>query len=295
MEYFKEVILKDGRRCVLRHGTEKDAKAVFDVFVLTHAQTDYLLTYPDETTDPSHEAEYLRAKTQSPDEIEIVAEVDGIIVGSGGIGHVGKREKVRHRADFGVSVDMAFWRLGIGRALTEACIECAKKAGYAQLELEAVAENEAALELYRSVGFVEYGRNPKGFRSRYSEWQELVLMRLELKGDEKMKELIAYCGLDCEKCDARIATVNGDDELRTKTAKLWSELNGVEITPEMINCVGCRVDGAKTPYCESLCPIRQCALSKGIAHCGVCADNKTCEKIGMIISNNEEARKNLSI
>ena len=29
-------------------------------------------------------------------------------------------------------------------------------------------------------GTVEYGRNPKGFRSQFSGWQELVLMRLEL-------------------------------------------------------------------------------------------------------------------
>ena len=64
--------------------------------------------------------------------------------------------------------------------MTLACIACAKEAGYAQLELEAVAENAAALALYRSVGFVEYGRNPRGFRSRLTGWQELVLMRLEL-------------------------------------------------------------------------------------------------------------------
>ena len=41
-------------------------------------------------------------------------------------------------------------------------------------------EKKTALALYKSVGFVEYGRNPKGFRSRTSGWQELVLMRLEL-------------------------------------------------------------------------------------------------------------------
>jgi len=29
-----------------------------------------------------------------------------------------------------------------------------------------------------------------------------------------MKEYIAYCGLDCEKCEARTATVNNDDALR---------------------------------------------------------------------------------
>ena len=77
-----------------------------------------------------------------------------------------------------------------------------------------------------------------------------------------MNEYIAYCGLDCEACEARIATVNNDAELRQRVAKEWSELNGVEITPEMINCAGCRSDGAKTPYCESLCPIRQCAMSR---------------------------------
>ncbi len=120
------------------------------------------------------------SETESTDEIELLAEVDGAVVGSAGIGCVGRREKTRHRARFGISVDKAYWGLGIGRAMTEACIECAKTAGYVQLELEAVAENEHALALYRSVGFAEYGRNPKGFRSRISGWQAVVLMRLEL-------------------------------------------------------------------------------------------------------------------
>ena len=64
--------------------------------------------------------------------------------------------------------------------MTAACIECARKAGYHQLELDVVGENAAAIALYERLGFVEYGRNPKGFRSRHTGWQELVLMRLEL-------------------------------------------------------------------------------------------------------------------
>lgn len=42
-----------------------------------------------------------------------------------------------------------------------------------------------------------------------------------------MNDYIAYCGLNCETCEARLATVNNDDALRSKVAKLWSELNGV--------------------------------------------------------------------
>lgn len=72
-----------------------------------------------------------------------------------------------------------------------------------------------------------------------------------------MNKFIAYCGLDCEKCEARIATVNNDIQLREKVAQLWTKLNGVKITADMIHCSGCRIDGEKTPYCEALCPIRQ--------------------------------------
>ena len=39
-----------------------------------------------------------------------------------------------------------------------------------------------------------------------------------------MKKFIAYCGLDCEKCDARKATLNDDNALREKVAKEWSEI-----------------------------------------------------------------------
>ena len=110
-----------------------------------------------------------------------------------------------------------------------------------------------------------------------------------------MKAYIAYCGLDCETCDARIATMNNDDALRKKVAALWSGLNGVEITPEMINCAGCRTPGVKTPYCESLCPVRRCALERKAHTCGACADVGTCGKVGAILKNNDEARRNLGL
>ena len=38
-------------------------------------------------------------------------------------------------------------------------------------------------------------------------------------------QLIGCCGLDCEKCDARIATLTNDNALREKTAALWTKLN----------------------------------------------------------------------
>ena len=108
-----------------------------------------------------------------------------------------------------------------------------------------------------------------------------------------MNKYIAYCGLDCKECEAYKATVNDDDELRIKVAKEWSELNNADITPQMINCQGCRLDGAKTPFCDKLCPIRQCAMKRGADTCGSCPEMENCDDLAMIINNNPEARKNL--
>ena len=106
--------------------------------------------------------------------------------------------------------------------------------------------------------------------------------------------LIAYCGLDCANCDARRATVSGDETLRVRTAQCWSELNHVPITPEMINCLGCRTVGPKTVYCESMCPIRQCARSRELETCGDCPEMECCSKLAPIRDSNPEARANLN-
>ncbi|MDE5550865.1 MAG: DUF3795 domain-containing protein [Bacteroidaceae bacterium] len=108
-----------------------------------------------------------------------------------------------------------------------------------------------------------------------------------------MRNMIAFCGLDCEKCDAYIATKNNDQMLRKKTAELWSKLNNAPILPEYINCEGCRMDGMKTVYCENLCAIRQCALGKGVETCGNCPKMEQCSTLEAVTANNPETRNNL--
>lgn len=173
--------LRDGSPCLLRSAREQDAQAVHDVFNLTHGQTENLLSYPDENSyDVEQERQFLLEAERSPLRLQLCAWVDGHLAGTAGIEPVGMKDKVRHRAEFGIGIDRAYWGRGIGRALTAACIACAREAGYWQLELNAVGANERAISLYKSVGFIEYGRNPYGFRTRGGQWQELVLMRLEL-------------------------------------------------------------------------------------------------------------------
>lgn len=180
MRYAETVILKDGAELLVRNAVASDARALRDIMQRTHAETDYLLSYPDEqSVDDEQEAHSLAETERSDNEVEFVAILDGRIVGSAGVTAVGGRRKLAHRARFGISVLTEHWGMGIGRVLMESCIDSARRAGYTQLELEVVAGNERALSLYRRAGFEEYGRNPQGYRSA-AGYQELVHMRLEL-------------------------------------------------------------------------------------------------------------------
>ena len=180
MRYAKTVLLAGGQELLVRNAVASDARTLRDVMQCTHAETDHLLSYPDEQrADDEQEARSLAETERSDNEVELVV-VDGQIVGSAGVTVVGGRRKVAHRARFGISMLQEYWGMGIGRALMEASVDCARRAGYAQLELEVVADNERALSLYRRTGFEEYGRNPRGYRSAAAGYQELVHMRLEL-------------------------------------------------------------------------------------------------------------------
>ena len=181
MLYNQTIHLKNGQECLLRNAEGADAEGFLAYFLKTHGETDYLTTYPDEAEcDLGKMSERLSLTAESDCDIEIVAVFDGRIVGSAGINRINPRDKTKHRAEFGISILRDYWGLGIGSALTAACIECARAAGYLQLELDAVADNQSAVNLYLKYGFKEYGRNPRGFRTRSGKWQELVLMRLEL-------------------------------------------------------------------------------------------------------------------
>ena len=55
----------------------------------------------------------------------------------------------------------------------------------------------------------------------------------------------------------------------------------------------CRLEGVKTPFCDSICPIRQCGLAKGFETCGGCGELESCEKVGKIIKTNPGVLSNL--
>lgn len=104
--------------------------------------------------------------------------------------------------------------------------------------------------------------------------------------------MIGYCGLNCDQCEASIATQNNDDALRAKVAEEWTRLYDAPIKAEDINCTGCQSAGVKTFYCDQLCEIRKCAMNKAVSTCADCSDY-ACSTLDEILRMAPEAKSNL--
>ena len=66
MKYEQRITLKNGNEAWLRNGDAPDGNAVFDIFNATHAETDYLLSYPDENSfDPNRKHTFWKKRPRA--------------------------------------------------------------------------------------------------------------------------------------------------------------------------------------------------------------------------------------
>ena len=110
---------------------------------------------------PSERAIDFAARWGANDHV-LVAELDGRVIGYAGL-HLrdGKR---RHSAWLGIAVHDEFHGRGAGQALMRALLDLADNwIGLLRVDLEANADNERAIAMYRRFGFLEEGRMKKAY------------------------------------------------------------------------------------------------------------------------------------
>ena len=160
----KQIHLKDGRTAIFRSPKNEDAAQMLDYLVTTAGETPYLIRYPEECTETmEQEAAFLQKMADSPIDMMIVCFVDGKLAGNCRLAQHG-RIKTRHRAGVAIALVKEFWGLGIGTAMFEEMILCAKAHGISQLELEVIDGNDRAMALYRKMGFEIVATKPGAIR-----------------------------------------------------------------------------------------------------------------------------------
>lgn len=181
MIYFKEAILKNGKKCILRSPSSTEALEIIEHMRITSDETDNMLRYPDEiTVTEAQQAEHIENIISSDNSIMISAIVDNKIVGNAELRPVFTLDKGKHRAEFGISIQQHFCNYGIGTHLVSALLETARIIGYEQVELDVVCDNAPAIALYTKLGFTIFGTNNKAYKRRSGDYQAMHLMLCEL-------------------------------------------------------------------------------------------------------------------
>ena len=140
---------------VIRSFEPADAAAISEVFG-TVGTVEGTLQLPDMPI--ASRVEYLQKI--EPTGCKLVAVSGGRIVGCAALHPVSASLRRSHARVLGIGILPQWQRRGIGRRLMERLLDWADNWGHVlRVELQVHADNERAIALYRSLGFVEEGRH----------------------------------------------------------------------------------------------------------------------------------------
>jgi putative acetyltransferase len=123
-----------------------------------------------------------RIESLGPNVHELVAEVDGQVVGTAGL--IAFQGRMNHAGDIAhIMVHDEFQGRGIGRQLMEALLDIADNyLGLVRVELGVYIDNEGAIRLYESLGFAHEGVKRKCGRRQGRLVDAVMMARIREEG-----------------------------------------------------------------------------------------------------------------
>lgn len=172
---------KDGLSIAIRYPNVSDAEKLHRYINELSEERTYV-SFQGEEISLEDEIQYVKSSTKKIEEkksVQLVVECRDQIIGVAGI--ESKPRVNSHVGVLGISIAKDFRGKGIGRKLIESVLDEAKKnlTHLKIIHLECFANNETACSLYKSVGFKEYGRLPKGIQYK-NELVDEILMYKEI-------------------------------------------------------------------------------------------------------------------
>jgi RimJ/RimL family protein N-acetyltransferase len=169
------VRLSTGAQAEIVPVTADDAPETLAYLEAVAGESSYLSFGPGELAITAEEqAAFLRTQGRAGSGLMLKAVVEGRIVGLVSI-RQSPRSHVRHVGELGLSVLRAFSGAGLGRALCERAIAAAAALEITRIELKVREDNDRAIRLYESLGFVHEGRLRHAFRAEGRVHDEFLM------------------------------------------------------------------------------------------------------------------------
>ncbi len=179
-----EFLAKNGNKIILRYPKWEDlySLAVYwdNIFEESEKDLDFGILFEKKsaTGEGAKWLAELLVRIETGEEVCLVAEIDGVIVGFTNVAR-GKVSYERHHGILGISIAREFRGMGVGSELIRIALEECRKAGLVSIELAAFHNNLRAIRLYERLGFKHVGRIPKKTR-RDGRFFDDVIMSIEL-------------------------------------------------------------------------------------------------------------------
>lgn len=173
----EEIMQLNGREVLLRNARPEDAQTLIDFLRVACSETRYLMREPEEVNlTIEQEINFIEEHNRSEQNLLILVYVDGEYAGNCSFEAKTSSKRCMHRVDMGIALYQKYIGNGLGYILINRLIKMAKNCGFEQIELNVVEGNERAINLYKKVGFVEYGRFPNANKYKDGTYSDTIWM-----------------------------------------------------------------------------------------------------------------------
>ncbi|GCE21231.1 GNAT family N-acetyltransferase [Dictyobacter kobayashii] len=163
----QHILLKNNLQLILRPARPEDAEPLLAFVEQIAGESENITFGPGEFgMSVEEERAFLRQVAMTPTSLYLIAEIDGEIAGTLTFS-TGKRPRIQHAGEFGISILRKYWNLGIGSQLLAYLIAWAGRTTIIRkINLRVRVDNLAAIHLYEKFGFAHEGRISREFHIR---------------------------------------------------------------------------------------------------------------------------------
>jgi RimJ/RimL family protein N-acetyltransferase len=176
----KHVKLNDGKTIIIRAAEKSDAANMLEYIDNISNESDNLTFGPGEFgITLEQEEEFIDNISRQDNSLFIIAEYGGKIVGNLNFSS-GKRPRIMHTGEFGVSVLRDYWGKGLGAELIKYLIDWSENNGIVRkINLRVRTDNISAIHLYKKLGFKVEGTITRDLRIN-DKFYDTLHMGLEI-------------------------------------------------------------------------------------------------------------------